>query len=222
MIAYPFETLEYLFETWHKEPAWLQRLSEIFAFDAESESILERLDSARRRAIKELEAAWHDSRKNLLKPEPESTEWAKERRKEFLDAETAQLGQEVSKTYSEYEQSSRADEPLVDRLLILHGVDQKEKVLSQRLRELQSITHCSDGKGIDQSKIDRAREYPLDRLVEAVKGFIICPLHQDSKPSMWIKNGFGYCFVCTGSLDSIGYLMKVKGLTFPAAVEALQ
>lgn len=78
------------------------------------------------------------------------------------------------------------------------------------------------GKGqIDDAKICRAQAVPLDTIVEPTRGFIKCPFHDDTKPSMWVKNGFGHCFVCSKTTGAIGYIMKTEGLSYREAVEAL-
>ena len=77
-------------------------------------------------------------------------------------------------------------------------------------------------------QIARARSLESVLAEPPIKGFIHCPVHKervghpDERPSMWVKGGFGYCFSCNASLDAIGYLMKVRGLTFQQAVSALQ
>jgi len=74
---------------------------------------------------------------------------------------------------------------------------------------------------VSDEKKRRAASYPLEELVEVKNHFMICPFHDDTRPSMWVK-GFGYCFVCGKRMDSIEYLRKVKGFSFVEAVEALQ
>lgn len=73
----------------------------------------------------------------------------------------------------------------------------------------------------DRSLVDQARAYPLDDLVESKKGLILCPFHDDTRPSAWIKNGFGYCFACGKRFDSIEYIRKIKGIEFMEAVKYL-
>lgn len=96
-------------------------------------------------------------------------------------------------------------------------------------REAVKSTPTKSGR-LTEDQIRRARSRPLETvLVEPpTKWLIHCPVHlertgrQDIHPSMLVRGGFGYCFSCGGSLDSIGYLMKLRGLSFRQAVEALQ
>ncbi len=75
---------------------------------------------------------------------------------------------------------------------------------------------------ITDEMIIRAREYPLEDLIEVNSaGFAICPFHPDHKPSLYIKNGFFYCFVCGKSGNAIDLVMARDNLTFVEAVKRL-
>jgi len=77
----------------------------------------------------------------------------------------------------------------------------------------------AEDKNLDNDRVESARAYPLQELVKSKR--ILCPLHKDTKPSMSTEKGFGFCFSCGGSIDSIGYLMKVEGKSFVEAVNTL-
>ena len=51
----------------------------------------------------------------------------------------------------------------------------------------------------------------------------LCPFHNEKSPSFTVSDekNFYHCFGCGAHGDVIGYVMKVDGLTFPEAVEAL-
>src|SRR3990167_8767705 len=74
---------------------------------------------------------------------------------------------------------------------------------------------------LDAEKIKKASEVPLETLVDTKNGYILCQFHKDTRPSMWVKNGYGYCFSCSKIMNSITYLRKVKGLKFHEAVNML-
>lgn len=77
--------------------------------------------------------------------------------------------------------------------------------------------------GITENMIERARDYPIEDLIETNKrGFAFCPNHNDKHPSFYIRNGFGYCFSCGYWADSIKLLMEKQNYTFKQAVETLQ
>lgn len=72
--------------------------------------------------------------------------------------------------------------------------------------------------------IERAREYPIAKLVEVGRGQrirCINPGHEDRRPSMDIRNNFAYCYACGWTGDAIRVFMTLKGCTFPEAVRAL-
>lgn len=76
---------------------------------------------------------------------------------------------------------------------------------------------------ITESMIDKAREYPLDQLIEINRaGFAKCIWHTDKNPSMFCKKNFAHCFSCNKSGDTIAIIMQLEGLTFRQAVLRLQ
>lgn len=77
-------------------------------------------------------------------------------------------------------------------------------------------------KGITDDMILRAREYPLDRLLEInPQGFALCINHTDKKPSMYCRKGFVHCFSCQYHGDPIDVYQKMHGCGFPEAVTFL-
>ncbi len=80
----------------------------------------------------------------------------------------------------------------------------------------------SNGSRVTDAEIVRAREYPIEKLIEVGPGGkVLCPWHQDTKPSGYVKNGFFYCFTCNEWSDSIKWLMKVHNYSFTDAVKKL-
>jgi hypothetical protein len=51
---------------------------------------------------------------------------------------------------------------------------------------------------------------------------VICPFHDDHKPSCHIYHDHFFCFVCGANGDAVAWLMEVESLTYPEAVEALE
>lgn len=51
----------------------------------------------------------------------------------------------------------------------------------------------------------------------------LCPFHSEKTPSFTVseEKGFYHCFGCGAHGDSIGFVMRVEGLSFPEAVERL-
>ena len=79
-----------------------------------------------------------------------------------------------------------------------------------------------DSRSLTEWEIHRARTYPLENLVSVGRnGRIICEWHEDTRPSMMVKNGWGYCHACGKSVDSIRWMQEVKGMSFKDAVKYL-
>lgn len=76
---------------------------------------------------------------------------------------------------------------------------------------------------ITEEMIERAREYPIENLVEANKsGMAICLFHEDTRPSMSIKKfNRARCFTCGKKADVIEIYQKINGASFKDAVRAL-
>src|SRR5262249_22968268 len=65
---------------------------------------------------------------------------------------------------------------------------------------------------------DVVREYG----VPLIHNKVVCPFHDDHKPSCHVyPNGF-FCFTCQASGDTVTWLMEAESLTYPEAVEALE
>ena len=79
-----------------------------------------------------------------------------------------------------------------------------------------------DSGSLTEWELHKARTYPLENLVSVGRGGrILCEWHEDTKPSMMVKNGWGYCFACGKSIDSIGWMTEIKGMSFKEAVKNL-
>ncbi len=62
------------------------------------------------------------------------------------------------------------------------------------------------------------------RLVRRGRSFLgLCPFHKEKSPSFSVnaERGVFYCFGCKEHGSAIDYVMKLEGLTFPAAVRSL-
>ncbi len=81
--------------------------------------------------------------------------------------------------------------------------------------------------GIEQEAIQRAKEYPLQTILENFgckvrHGRCACPVHGGKNPSSFsIKNNTGYCH-CGWHGDSIALYMELYKVDFKEAVTALQ
>lgn len=70
--------------------------------------------------------------------------------------------------------------------------------------------------------IERAKQYPVENLIELRRNVALCPFHNERSPSFSVKNNKYKCFGCGVSGDTISLAMHLKNLTFRQAVEYLQ
>lgn len=129
--------------------------------------------------------------------------------------------EEAAEIEGDYEARAAAGEPPLMRMVI-RRLRNPEALKAKAVRLLYRLRRLEDGKGVDDSTVERARAVPISKLLEVNRaGYALCPFHDDKKPSFWTKGGFGHCFVCNKTTDSIGYLMDIKGYAFKDAVEYL-
>lgn len=118
--------------------------------------------------------------------------------------------------------------------LIRERRDKALLTIGKRIRTIEALITLIESIGntntnqtkiqkITESMIQRAREYPLENLIEFNRaGFTRCFAHNDKKPSAYCKKNFIHCFVCQKSWDTIAVLMDRDGLKFRDAVLQLQ
>ena len=71
--------------------------------------------------------------------------------------------------------------------------------------------------------IDKAKQYPIDQLIEIKHGFAKCLWHTEKQASMkyYEKENRAHCFSCGKSFDSIDIAQKVWGLSFKETIKKL-
>ena len=237
MTASPTE-LCVLWRAVHGFKGWLSKVPERMGLDAGDEAFLFDLDESWTVEARALEKRWRkesaamsaELRREVAQEQPE---WVRERRREYLSQEIQNLKDKISQAYADYATEAANDGPSVNRLLILEcsQVSDLEKRLSRYSIELRGLDKPQgDGGRLSEAQIEHAKARPLESVLPEppVKGFISCPVHlervghPDRHPSMLVKGGFGHCFSCGGNLTALDFLVKVRGLSFRQAVEALQ
>ena len=80
------------------------------------------------------------------------------------------------------------------------------------------------GEHVTDAEIERARQYPIENLIESKRGMARCisGSHDDRNPSMDVRNNFAYCYACGFRADAIEVYQKIHGVKFPEAVKSLQ
>lgn len=128
---------------------------------------------------------------------------------------------------SDYAAAQQSGVSAINRLVMSQAAQYD---LLLKTRKKLSAAHASSQGGssavipgrLPESQVAAAKAVPLESIVELdAHNKVICPFHDDEHPSMLVKNGFGYCFTCSKSCDTIGWLMKVEGMSFPDAVRRL-
>jgi hypothetical protein len=111
---------------------------------------------------------------------------------------------------------------------LITEINNPEAIVKQ-IKELKKDIYFIENKNksleeqIDEQDIIRAKEYPMENLIQVDKrGFGPCPYHQEKTPSFYIKKNFGYCFGCGKSVDTIQLIMDTKGISFIDAVKFLK
>jgi hypothetical protein len=127
-----------------------------------------------------------------------------------------------------YEASTAANRPYDERGMITWFIREAEPQIEKIRREIALLQVAlfqpqhMRGHRISPGMIERAKEYPIENIVEAHRGMARCIFHEDQNPSMSIKNNFAHCFSCGKTADVIEVYQKLNGATFPEAVRAMQ
>ena len=74
---------------------------------------------------------------------------------------------------------------------------------------------------ITDERIEEARAYPFENLIEIKKKFALCPFHNDHHPSFYIKNNYGHCFSCGKTVDTIQFVKETRNMSFREAINFL-
>ena len=108
-------------------------------------------------------------------------------------------------------------------LCFLRSCYQDDLAKVRRLEsELERLARPVSDDRLTEAQIEEARQYSLARFLDKKIGDkIICPSHEDKNASGHLYTWGMKCFSCGAALDTIGYLQKVQGLSFIAAVRSL-
>lgn len=220
------DAVGFLWSLFHRDPAWLENLTRLAQLGPGETQAFADYDDGMIALGRSRTQLWKQAVSEAIaefKAEADP-DWARARRIAWLEQEIHGLRGEISSCWDDYAVSEARDEPFESRALILaaRDVSGMERRLARLERELLHRKSPPTGDDLTEAQLERARSRPLTDLLEAKRGYVKCPFHDDNKPSMWVKGGFGWCFVCAKGIDSIGYLMQFRGLKFREAVEALQ
>ena len=103
--------------------------------------------------------------------------------------------------------------------------------LRQMIVELSTMlstgTKSKMPERVEDDRVIRARQYPIENIIKVVRGIATCPFHssgQEATASLHVyKDNHAYCFGgCRKRYDSIEIARKIKALTFTEAIDYLQ
>mgnify|MGYP001613547045 FL=1 len=123
---------------------------------------------------------------------------------------------EAQRTYA---QEVAQDAPPFRRLLLYRMV---MVPLMARLHRMRGRQHEARPRSRDHTReIEAARAVAWATLIAVQRDRALCPFHDDHHPSLWIKNGFAWCFVCQRGWDQIAFVMERDSRRFLDAVRWL-
>lgn len=138
-------------------------------------------------------------------------EWAVSRRKEYLNQRVTELKngqQSVLQLFSGNNELSR--------FLLLDSMKYLNNELKKCEMEL-NFKNTQKGNRITQTDIERAKAYPIESLLQNIKGgktHCIGGTHKDKHPSMDVRNNFAHCYSCGWHGDAIGVFYAGKRREF--------
>lgn len=165
-------------------------------------------------------------------PEKEADNWAREVMKgggpdvffaETDDDKIRLLCSQIDNDVLEIGRLMKAGEswPIIN-VTLKKSLDSKI-AMRDKVRARQIHTKYPDAMQVTEYQITFARRYPLAKLLGRKESDRIpCPFHGGENNNFSLKNGWGYCFKCGESCDSIKWLMTQKGMKFKDAVLELQ
>ena len=96
--------------------------------------------------------------------------------------------------------------------------------LERYLKDYKVIRAVADANTVTEDMIERARNHPVESLIEFIRGKARCFNHDDNNPSMFYGNKTkrAVCPVCNKTWDAISVLQDRDGVSFKDAVMRLQ
>ena len=151
-------------------------------------------------------------------------EWAKARRREYLQARVEGLERKLYWLRELYVLAFRGGAIAWSKVLL----DQANALLKELRHDRWRLTQMDrpEKSGvISDEMIAAAKQFPFDRLVEFKRDFALCPFHSERVGSLHLYRtaNLVHCFgSCRRTWDPVGFLMEKDGLSFRQAVESLQ
>lgn len=134
--------------------------------------------------------------------------------REWLESLSPEEKQEAERQREQYLDSRK------DELFKLFCENVKNKNIVQAEKYQKALLKF-EKQDINDFDIEKARNYPIEKIIPVKNNFSLCLNHDDEKPSMYIKNNYVYCFSCGYTADAIGVYMKVNNVSFKQAIKLM-
>ena len=146
-----------------------------------------------------------------------TVQYAMNARRRFLNEELELIDLEIA-FYDDYEGDVLSEHFSLRQYSFL---SEERAKIKQELRGIKNVTIRKPG--ITDEMIEQARNYPVDKLIEFIRGNAIAFCHNDKRPSMFhgTRTNTAQCPVCGKSFDSIAILMERDNMDFKTAVLTL-
>jgi len=160
--------------------------------------------------------------------------WAIRKKMEYLDSITSKPKMSKDEKLKFYQSESIYYQGKIDEYCkLLPGTNQPEReILIYRISDYQLqhskyeqllylIKHPNKKcRGVSDTEIHAANKMPIENFLPnpVRRNMTKCFNHDDSNPSMRIKNNIVNCFVCGKAWDVIATVRQVNGLNFVDAV----
>ena len=78
--------------------------------------------------------------------------------------------------------------------------------------------------GISDADIERAKQYPINKIINFNNGVATAWCHADKNPSLtyWEDKNLAYCFVCQKAIDPIQAFMELQDMSFTETIKTLR
>lgn len=148
-------------------------------------------------------------------------EFAKQAKKRFCEASIEILEEALTRNRKLYQEVYRD----TSAHWMLAIIEKNAADIKKRIRKYKTTIEYQNSNRsdfIDDSDIARAKEYPIEQIVEIGHNKRAkCCFHNGKDFNMGIKNNIARCFVCNEWGDSIKVYQSVHGCGFVEAVRAL-
>lgn len=236
-------TLQKLFRTMHSnwdnaKLSWKERLKTkggwIWDFleteQNEAEALHDEWMTFAKAAEKERHSEERKTKKEIeewIASEPELVKFQKRARARYLNTQLTKAKKEWLTLRDKFVWWSRAHAPSE----VLEEIQNEATRLDKRIKGYEVALKLATGRITEEEKkelitddmIERAREYPIENLLEkGNNGRAKCCFHQGEDFNMDIRKNYAHCYVCGESGDSIKIYRQLNGSSFREAVLALQ